>query len=120
MKQYLIEIAKKDEKINSVAILPSVNISAQYGYTKTESNTSIIIDQTSLGLTGYINFTWDIFDGLARRKVSQNMQIQLESNILELSAIKQEIKKEFKPDRIVNIGDLLDFHAISMLSLIHI
>ena len=24
------------------------------------------------------------------------------------------IKKEFKPDRIVNIGDCLDFHAISM------
>jgi len=26
----------------------------------------------------------------------------------------KEIKKEFKPDRIINIGDLLDFHAISM------
>ena len=25
-----------------------------------------------------------------------------------------EIKKEFKPDFIVNIGDLLDFHAINM------
>ena len=25
-----------------------------------------------------------------------------------------EIKKEFKPDTIINIGDLLDFHAISM------
>ena len=25
-----------------------------------------------------------------------------------------EIKKEFKPDRVINIGDLLDFHAISM------
>ena len=26
----------------------------------------------------------------------------------------KEIKKEFRPDRIINIGDLLDFHAISM------
>jgi hypothetical protein len=26
----------------------------------------------------------------------------------------KEIKKQFKPDKIVNIGDLLDFHAISM------
>ena len=26
----------------------------------------------------------------------------------------KEIKKEFKPDYIINIGDLLDFHAISM------
>jgi len=94
-QQYLIEIAKKDKKINSVSILPKINFSAQYGYNNTESNTSLILDQTSLGLTGFINFSWDIFDGLARRKVSQNMQIQVESNILELSAIKQEIKKEF-------------------------
>ena len=25
----------------------------------------------------------------------------------------KEIKKEFKPDTVINIGDLLDFHAIS-------
>ena len=31
-------------------------------------------------------------------------------------AFLQEIKKEYKPDFIVNIGDLLDFHAISMHS----
>ena len=29
-------------------------------------------------------------------------------------AFLKEIKKEFKPDRIINIGDLLDFHAINM------
>ena len=28
----------------------------------------------------------------------------------------KEIKKEYKPDTVVNIGDLLDFHAISMHS----
>lgn len=109
-QQYLIEIAKKDKKINSVSILPKVNFSAQYGYNNTESNTSLILDQTSLGLTGFINFSWDIFDGLARRKVSQNMQIQLESNILELSAIKQEIKKEFNStyEQYSNSIDLID------------
>ena len=28
----------------------------------------------------------------------------------------KEIKKQYKPDFIINIGDLLDFHAISMHS----
>ena len=28
----------------------------------------------------------------------------------------REIKREYKPDFVVNIGDLLDFHAISMHS----
>ena len=29
-------------------------------------------------------------------------------------AFLAEIKKEYKPDFVVNIGDLLDFHAINM------
>ena len=29
-------------------------------------------------------------------------------------AFLKEVKKVFKPDNVVNIGDLLDFHAISM------
>lgn len=86
-QKYIVEIAKKDKKINSVSILPRVNISAQYGYNNTESNTSIILDQTNLGLTGFINFSWDIFDGLANRKITQNTKIQIESNKLQLDAI---------------------------------
>lgn len=94
-QQYLIEVSKKDKKINSSSIFPQVNFSAQYGYNNTESNTSLILDQTSLGLTGYINFTWDIFDGLARGKINQNKKIEIESNKLQLIAIEQEIQKEF-------------------------
>lgn len=94
-QQYIVEIAKKDKKINSVSILPRVNISAQYGYNNTESNTSIILDQTNLGLTGFINFSWDIFDGLANRKITQNTKIQIESNKLQLDAINLQIEQEF-------------------------
>ena len=94
-QKYLLEIAKKDKKINTFSILPKINIAAQYGYNQTESNTSIILDQTTLGLMGFVNFSWDIFDALARRKITQNTKIQIESNKLELSAIRQEIQKEF-------------------------
>ena len=94
-QQYIVEIAKKDKKINSISILPRINISAQYGYNNTESNTSIILDQTNLGLTGFINFSWDIFDGLANRKITQNTKIQIESNKLQLDAINLQIEQEF-------------------------
>ena len=75
--------------------MPKINIAAQYGYNQTASNTSIILDQTTLGLMGFVNFSWDIFDALARRKITQNTKIQIESNKLELSAIRKEIQKEF-------------------------
>ena len=94
-QKYLIEITKKDKKINNVSILPNINISAQYGYNQTESNTSIILDQTNLGLTGFINLSWDIFDAVARRKIAQNTQIEVESNKLKLESLSKDIEKDF-------------------------
>ena len=94
-QKYLIEITKKDKKINNVSILPNINLSAQYGYNQTESNTSIILDQTNLGLTGFINLSWDIFDAVARRKIAQNTQIEIESNKLKLESLNKDIIKDF-------------------------
>ena len=94
-QKYLIEITKKDKKINNVSILPNINISAQYGYNQTESNTSIILDQTNIGLTGFINLSWDIFDAVARKKIAQNTQIEVESNKLKLESLNKNITKDF-------------------------
>ena len=93
--QYLIEISRKDKKINNTSIFPSVSVSAQYGYNQNESNTSIILDQSNTGLTGFVNLSWDIFDAMARKRIAQNTQIEIESNELKLEAIKKEIQKEF-------------------------
>ena len=93
--QYLIEITRKDKKINTTSIFPSVSVSAQYGYSQNESNTSIILDQSNTGLTGFVNLSWDIFDAMARKRIAQNTQIEIESNELKLESIKKEIQKEF-------------------------
>ena len=93
--QYLIEITRKEKKINNTSIFPSVSVSAQYGYNQNESNTSIILDQSNTGLTGFVNLSWDIFDAMARKRIAQNTQIEIESNELKLESIKKEIQKEF-------------------------
>ena len=91
----LEKLAPPDKKINNVSIMPNINISAQYGYNQTESNTSIILNQTNLGLTGFINLSWDIFDAVARRKIAQNTQIEVESNKLKLESLNKDITKDF-------------------------
>lgn len=93
--QYIIDVSKKEKKINTLSILPNIDISVQYGYNQIESNTSLVLDQSTLGLTNFINFSWDIFDALAKNKITKNSKIQIESNKLELSAIKKEIEKQF-------------------------
>ena len=95
LHQYLIEITRKDKKINNTSIFPSVSVSAQYGYNQNESNTSIILDESNTGLTGFVNLSWDIFDAMARKRIAQNTQIEIESNELKLESIKKEIQKEF-------------------------
>ncbi|MBR76965.1 MAG: hypothetical protein CMD36_03465, partial [Flavobacteriales bacterium] len=55
--QYIIDVSKKDKKINTLSILPNIDISVQYGYNQIESNTSLVLDQSTLGLTNFINFS---------------------------------------------------------------
>ena len=93
--QYVLDVSKKDKKINALSILPNIDISSQYGYSRIESNTNIVLDQSTLGLTNFINFSWDIFDALAKNKITKNSKIQIESSKLELSAIKKEIQQQF-------------------------
>ncbi len=91
---YRLEIAKNNKKINNSSFFPRVGVSAQYGYTHNESNTSLILNQSNLGFTGNLNFTWPIFDGFSKRKALQNAIIEVETNKLRLESVQKEVIKE--------------------------
>ena len=91
---YRLEISKNNKKINNSSFFPIIGLSAQYGYTQNESNTSLILNQSNLGFTGNLNFTWPIFDGFSKRKAFQNAKIEVENNELRLDAVQQEVIKE--------------------------
>ena len=57
-----------------------------------------------------IDFSWDIFDGLANRKITQNTKIQIESNKLQLDAINLQIEQEFNStfQQYINNVSLID------------
>ena len=93
-QMYRLEIAKNNKKINTSSFFPRVGVSAQYGYTNNESNTSLILNQSNLGFTGNLNFTWPIFDGFSKRKAYQNAKIEVETNKLRLESVQQEVIKE--------------------------
>jgi|TARA_B100001093_G_scaffold508406_1_gene570556 outer membrane protein TolC len=93
-QMYRLEIAKNNKKINNSSFFPRVGVSAQYGYTHNESNTSLISNQSNLGFTGNLNFTWPIFDGFSKRKALQNAKIEVETNKLRLESVQKEVIKE--------------------------
>ena len=94
LQQYRTDLTKTDEKMNYSSFLPKVDLSAQYGYNKSESNTSLILNQDYMGFTAFLNVSWNIFDGLTRRKKLQNAKIEVESNKLQLISIQNQIEKE--------------------------
>ena len=94
LQQNKLEIAKTDKKINRSHFMPKINLSGQYGYSNMQSNTSIITDQTNLGTTGYINLSWNLFDGFSKNSMLQNAKIDVESNKLQLEGVKNEIDKD--------------------------
>jgi len=94
LQQSKIGIAETDKKINRSNFMPKINLSGQYGYSNMQSNTSIITGQTNLGTTGYINLSWNLFDGFSKYSMLQNAKIDIESNKLQLEGVKNEIDKD--------------------------
>ena len=94
LQQLRLEIAKSNKKISNSNLMPRIDFKGQYGYNKTESTTSLIRDQSNLGLTGYINFSWNLFDGFTKKIISRNAKIEIENSSLELEAIRKEIEKD--------------------------
>jgi len=94
LQQLRLEIAKSNKKISNSSLMPRIDVKGQYGYNKTESTTSLIRDQSNLGLTGYINFSWNLFDGFTKKIISRNAKIEIENSSLELEAIRKEIEKD--------------------------
>ena len=118
LQQNKLVIAKTNKKINKSNFMPKVNLSGQYGYGSMQSNTSIITDQISLGTTGYINLSWNLFDGFSKHSNLQNSKIDIESNKLKLEGVKNEINKElsFTFNQYTNNINLIEIEARNFVS----
>ena len=94
LQQNKLEIAETNKKITRSNFMPKINLSGQYGYNNMQSNTSIITDQNNLGTTGYINLSWNLFDGFSKHSMLQNAKIDIETNKAQLQGVKNEINKD--------------------------
>lgn len=103
-KAYNVEIQKLDKsiilndfdiKINKSDLLPTLNLTSSYGFSKYDNDaTFTYADQLSKGLTAGVSLNWNIFDGGTTKTridnskiVADNLQIQKEqiNNSIERS-----------------------------------
>lgn len=90
-----ISTAEIDKKIQQSFIMPRLIVSGNYGYNYSESNTGLILNQNSLGLTGSVTFAWNLFDGGKKSTQLKNAQIMIESSQIEYDQALQTVKNDF-------------------------
>lgn len=83
-------------KSNKSGYLPTIGLTGSYGWNKNNNNAaSFLSTSTNTGLSGGLNFSWDIFSGGRNRTVVQNAKISLESQKLQKQQVELEVFSNF-------------------------
>lgn len=96
MSQVNLNIAELDLKINRSTLFPIVSANASYGFSGMENNASFVTSTSTVGLTGGLTLTWNLFDGFKRSKALQNAQLTIESNDIKRQEATNNVSKEYE------------------------
>ncbi len=93
-----VDLSEFDLKINQSGWMPIVGINGSYGWSNfdTESSTSnafSLAAQTSTGINGGVNLSWNIFDGGTTKTRVQNAKIAIDNSNLEKQQIEQDLER---------------------------
>lgn len=94
LAQSEIKLSEYTQQVQKSFYAPRIAINASYGYNYSESNTSVVLNQNSLGITGGASLAWNLFDGLKRNKAIVNAKIALENSILKQDEAKLIVEKD--------------------------
>lgn len=76
-------------KAATAAFIPTLSLSATYGFTNVQNEVGLILVQQNAGLSGNVTVSWNLFDGMRREINRKNARIQRE-NALENDALVRE------------------------------
>lgn len=72
--------AELDRKINQSSYFPTVSTQFNYGYSGTANEVGIIQKSSSLGYTAAISLSWNLFDGMKKKKAVERAEILINSS----------------------------------------
>lgn len=77
--------AELDKKINQSSFLPIISSQLNYGYSGSANEVGIIQKSSSVGYTAALSLSWNLFDGMKKKKAVERAKILINSN-----AVKKE------------------------------
>lgn len=93
-----ILISEYDMKASRSGYLPTVGLSGSYGWNELNNNSplSFLLQNTSTGLNGSFNITWDLFDGGRTINTSRNARIIFENQQLLKKQTELEVERDIE------------------------
>ena len=93
-----VTLSDYDLKINKSSWVPNVGINGAYNWrdTNTDSNISnpfSLASQTSTGIVGGVNVSWNIFDGGTTKIRVQNAKIAIDNSNIEKELIEKDLER---------------------------
>ena len=92
-----IKISDFTVKASKSGYLPTIGLQGSYGWNESNNNSPLafVLQNTSTGVTGGINLTWNLFDGGTTITRVKNAQITLENQKLQKELTKIEVERNF-------------------------
>ena len=110
-----ISQAEYQKKINQSFIMPRLIIGGNYGFNYSETNTGIVLNQQSLGLTGSVTFAWNLFDGGKKSIQLRNAQIDIENSKIAHEQAVVSVSNDFH-NAMDNYSKMKDLLSLSQKS----
>ena len=93
-----ILISEYDLKSARSGYLPTVGLSGSYGWNESSNNSPLafVLQNTSTGINGSVNLTWNLFDGGQTINSSRNAKINFENQQLLKKQTALEVERDIK------------------------
>jgi len=93
-----ITIGRYNVKAAKSNFLPTIGLTGTYGWNESNNNSPLafLIQNTSTGLTGSVNLSWNIFDGGRGITGIKNFKISYENQELAKKQIELEVERDIR------------------------
>jgi outer membrane protein TolC len=95
LTQVQLDVAEVDKKIVQSRYLPRLALNADYGYAQSENNASVLLKSQSVGFTGGLSFTWNLFDGLKQKHALEKAAINIDISTEKKLEAQTKVEVEF-------------------------
>lgn len=80
LSEVQLNMAAIDRKINQSNFMPVISSQINYGYSGAGNEVGIVQKSSSVGYTAAISLSWNLFDGLKRKKALEQAKILIDVN----------------------------------------